>query len=152
MKRTESRMRLCVLLLILNLLFIWGNSLLPDTQSSALSAWVGRLLGTLFSGVNAGVSGGGHLIRKLAHFFEFCGLGLWLAWLLGMVKGRKIALPILLGFMAACLDETIQSFVPGRHPALRDVGIDTCGVSLGVILIFLGQYIRKNQHYLEETK
>ena len=76
-------------------------------------------------------------LRKLAHFTEFTALGLCLTWLFGMLqKGRLPA--VAWGVAAACVDESIQLFVPDRGPGLRDVGIDTCGVLTGMILLSIG--------------
>ncbi len=49
MLRTEKRMRLCRCLLVLNLLFIWGNSMLPGSVSGAISQLVRDLLSWLLS-------------------------------------------------------------------------------------------------------
>lgn len=40
MIRTDKRLRLCVTLLVLILVFIWGNSLMPGEVSQAISNWV----------------------------------------------------------------------------------------------------------------
>lgn len=141
MKQTVSRMRLCTVLLIANLLFIWGNSLLPGEISGAVSDFVKSLLGCFLPSLSPGAPGGSHLVRKLAHFTEFCCLGLLLSWLLGMTRTHFRLPALLLGFGAACIDEAIQIFVPGRGPGLRDVAIDTCGVVLGIGLISLGQFL-----------
>ena len=45
---------------------------------------------------------------------------------------------ILLGTLAACVDETIQRFVPGRESSLIDVWIDIGGVCAGILLLRLG--------------
>lgn len=150
MIRTEKRMRLCTALLVLNLAVIWGNSLLPGEISGAFSDWVKELLVSLLpSGVHA--SQGSGLLRKLAHFTEFTMLGLCLSWLFGMLQKNK-AWPFLCGAAAACIDETIQRFVPDRGPSLRDVGIDTCGVITGILLLHLGYLIiKRNKLHLEET-
>lgn len=141
MIRTNRRMRLCVALLIGNLAFIWGNSLLPGTVSGAFSDWVGELLAGLMSG--GGRETGGGLLRKAAHFTEFTALGMCLGWLARML-GKKKALPLLWGIAAACMDETIQRFVPGRYSSIRDVAIDSAGVLTGMILLCLGHaYFRR---------
>ena len=44
MIRTDKRLRLCITLLICNLIFIWGNSLLPGEISGAFSDWVKSIL------------------------------------------------------------------------------------------------------------
>ena len=144
MIRTEKRLRLCYTLLILNLCFIWGNSLLPGELSGAFSNWVKDILAALLPGDGESVGGGG-LLRKLAHFTEFACLGMCLTWLHSMLqKPRYYAL--LMGVGAACVDETIQRFVPDRGPSLKDVGIDTCGVITGMILLLLGHYLITVKH------
>lgn len=139
MIRTDRRLRLCYTLLIMNLCFIWGNSLLPGSVSGAFSDWVKDLLTALLP-VGEPSEGGGGLLRKLAHFTEFACLGMLLTWLLGMLRHPR-SLALLLGTGAACIDETIQRFVPDRGPSLQDVGIDTCGVIVGMSLLLLGHYV-----------
>lgn len=141
-RRTQGRMRLCICLLAVNLLFILGNSLLPGSVSGALSGWIHDLLSMLFPG---GPQTEGHgLLRKLAHFTEFCALGGLLSWLFAMLKQKKWAfvLPSLVcGCLVACVDETLQRFVPDRGPSITDVAIDSAGVTLGIGLLCLGYTI-----------
>ena len=136
MIRTDKRLRLCTALLICNLVFIWGNSLLPGEVSGAFSDWVKAILAKLFSG-DADDSSGGGLLRKVAHFTEFAALGLCLAWLHGMLQKGKLR-PFLWGVLAASVDETIQRFVPDRGPSVKDVCIDSAGVLAGIILLWIG--------------
>ena len=156
--RTKGRMRLCCSLIGLLLIFIWGNSLLPGSISGAISNWVKdlltKLLPFLFQGPTGEGSGG--LIRKLAHFTEFAALGITFSWLYGMlcdIRIMQIALALSSGALTACVDETIQRFVPDRHGCLPDVCIDTAGVITG-ILLFTTVYLlnRNHQKHLEETK
>ena len=157
MKYTKARLRICVTLLVLVLLFIWGNSCLPAPVSAAFSRWVRNLLAPLF-GWPPSVPGttGPSVLRKVAHLTEFCWLGLCLGWLFGMVRTKKTEIylySLLAGIAAACIDETIQIFVPGRGPGIADVGIDTLGVTLGIVFISLIQQIKKNKSkHLEENK
>ena len=144
MKRTDSRLRLCLALLIVNILFIWGNSLLPGSVSGAISQWLRNVLSFLFPGGNTDPDSGHGLLRKIAHFTEFACLGALLAWLFGMLA-KPIALAIPWGFFVACADETIQRFVPDRGPAFKDVLIDTWGVLAGLGLLFLGYTICKKK-------
>ncbi len=141
MIRSQKRMRCCVALLTVNLAFIWGNSLLPGEVSAGFSDWVRQILSLILpSGISSG--GGSGLLRKLAHFTEFTALGMCLTWLLSMLdKGRWAG--ILWGVMAACVDETIQVFVPGRGPGLKDVGIDVLGVCTGILLLSFGHNLMK---------
>lgn len=139
MIRSRRRMRLCAVLLCLNLAFIWGNSLLPGSVSGAFSGWVKELLSGLFPFLPDSPETGHNLLRKIAHFTEFCCLGLLLSWLFGMLK-KHWPWPLAWGAAAACLDETIQIFVPDRGPGLRDVGIDTAGVAFGMLLMLAGRW------------
>ena len=157
-RRTKNTERLCWLLLFLILAFIWGNSLLPRETSAALSQWVRRLLSTLFPGENAPEGEEGHhILRKLAHAGEFCCLGACAACLARMYCSKKMQwhlLPLLGGVAAACVDETIQCFVPGRGPGLTDVGIDTLGAALGIIMISLIHFLKRKRtiKFLEDNK
>ena len=139
MIRTDKRIRICTVLLILNLCFIWGNSLLPGEISGAFSDWVKSILEILLPGDGITKPGGG-LLRKIAHFTEFMGLGIWLFWLFSML-GKHRAFALLFGTLAACMDETIQIFVPDRGPGLRDVCIDIWGVMTGMMLLQIGYYL-----------
>ena len=143
MKRTDTRLRLCIALLICNLIFIWGNSLLPGEVSGDFSDRVKAILVQLFSHDPQGTSGSG-LLRKVAHFTEFAALGMCLAWLHGMLQKGKLR-PFLWGVLAAAVDETIQRFVPDRGPSLRDVCIDSAGVLTGIVLLWLGYHLCRKQ-------
>lgn len=144
MTRSDKRLRICTVWLVLNLCFIWGNSLLPGEVSGAFSDWVKSVLEALLPGDGVSSSGGG-LLRKLAHFTEFMSLGMCLHWLLSMLK-KPAVLAFVCGCLAACLDETIQIFVPDRGPSLKDVGIDACGVITGMILLQIGYGLWKRKH------
>ena len=127
---------------MLNLCFIWGNSLLPGEISGAFSDWVKNLLDVLIPGDGMDTDSGG-LLRKLAHFTEFTTLGLLLSMMLRLHQ-KKIRYALPWGVLAACVDETIQLFVPDRGPGLKDVGIDSCGVLTGMILLYAG-YLLSNK-------
>ena len=144
MKCTDKRLRLCTALLICNLIFIWGNSLLPGEISGAFSDWVKSILGRLFSTGMEPHTGRG-LLRKLAHFSEFTALGMCLAWLYGMLQKGKLR-PFFWGVLAASVDETIQRFVPDRGPSVRDVCIDAAGVLTGIILLWTGYNYLQRKH------
>ena len=145
MDRRERQLRLWTVLLILNLVFIWGNSLLPGTVSGALSNGLHSLLKLLFPGIHGGQGGGSGLLRKLTHLTEFACLGVCLGRLCGLLeKPRQLQLicPFLWGVCAAFIDEGIQLLIPDRGPGLKDVGIDTIGLSVGIVLIYGLQNIK----------
>ena len=135
----EKKLRLCSWLLAANLCFIWGNSMMSAEASLAFSDWVKQLLGLITGAGNGG--GGSGLLRKIAHFTEFTSLGLCLGWFF-LLKEKPGFWALVWGGSAACLDETIQCFVPGRGPGLRDVAIDVLGVCTGMALLHLARTIK----------
>lgn len=142
MIKSKIRLTLCGMLLVSILAFIWGNSAMPGEDSGALSDWVGALLGKIapFLTTEAGL----HFLRKTAHFSEFAALGMVLGWLFGMTVAHRIwtyLLPLLCGTAAACIDETIQIFSPGRYSSLVDVAIDCSGVITGIGVLYLFFYL-----------
>lgn len=140
MKHTKWRLILCGVLLMLLLVFIWGNSAMPGQTSGQLSGWVGQLLRKLLPFLPLDTGYGMHILRKLAHFSEFAGLGMCLGWLFGMLTEKRslwLILPLSCGIVAAAIDETIQIFSPGRNCSIVDVGIDSSGVLTGLMVLFL---------------
>ena len=139
--------------MILNLLFIWGNSLLPGHISAAISRFVGQVLSIFFSGNGEEPAPAGEgVLRKIAHILEFCSLGFLLSALLYLLK-KPYALSLPLGALAGAVDECLQLLVPERGPHIRDVGIDTLGViaGLGIFALAIALRKRKTQTSLEET-
>lgn len=143
MIRTNTRMRICICLLICILIFIWGNSLMPGNISDSISNWFKELLLKFLPAGPEEDGGDTHFLRKLAHFTEFSALGATLGWLFGMLRKGKVP-PFLLGVLAASVDEIIQRFVPDRGPSIWDVALDSCGVLTGMILLHLGHTYCKN--------
>ena len=149
----KRRHALCIVILAINLLFIWGNSLMPGHVSAAISRFVGNVLSIFFSGNGGEIAPSGEgILRKIAHILEFCSLGFLLSLILTI--GRKpimIALP--LGMLAGAVDESIQLLVPERGPHIRDVGIDTLGVlaGIGICALILSLRKGKKQSALEEN-
>ena len=137
--------RLCLTLIVLNIAFIWGNSMMPGWISGAIS----NFLAALFHGGDLPVTGGG-LLRKLAHLSEFASLGFWLAlyaWLKGERGFHLLCMSLLGGLLTACVDESIQMITPERGPSLVDVWIDTCGVVIGMttLLVIKSKYSGGNK-------
>jgi VanZ family protein len=146
MSPTTKRLRLCIALIAVNLAFIWGNSLLPGEISGAISDAVKNAIRWCLSFLRLppGGGGGGGLLRKVAHFTEFACLGGLFTWLFAMLR-RPAILALGCGFLAACVDETIQIFVPDRGPGVFDVLIDTAGVAVGFMLLLLLHHIKRKR-------
>ncbi len=159
MIRTKKRMILCAALLLGLLAFIWGNSLQTGEESGGMSRRILEWIQSLLSLEESSGEALHHAIRKMAHFTEFACLGLLSTWWFGMMgqkKGNLVCMPLLFGILTACVDETIQRFVPDRGPSLMDVCLDTFGVAAGIGLLLIGyNYIRRKQtddKNLEGTK
>lgn len=153
MIRTRKRLTVCAALILCNIAFIWGNSMMPREVSSAISDFVGQIISWFLPGaqVQGGAPGHGTL-RKLAHFMEFCSLGMLFSWLFRMYRQKSwqhFVFPLAVGAVVACIDETIQIFAVDRGPGIRDVGIDTLGVLLGVLLMAAVVVIKKKKSHPE---
>lgn len=141
MNGNRKHLTACCLLIVLNLAFIWGNSMQSARVSSGISmGLLGRL--PVFLAMFGELAE--FILRKLAHFSEFACLGLLLARasvLAGERGLHRFSMPLLLGTLAACVDETIQMFVEGRDSSLRDVWIDTAGVVTGILVLTVLVYL-----------
>lgn len=131
---------------MVNLALIWGNSALPANDSNEVSGWLMALLRFLPDTELAHT-----ILRKAAHFSEFACLGLLLGWMSVLVRERASLSLLGLGLAVACIDETIQCFVPGRASSLMDVWIDFAGFSAGLTVLILGYNIIK-KHMEEKRK
>ncbi|MBR4017832.1 MAG: VanZ family protein [Oscillospiraceae bacterium] len=151
-EKRNRKIRWCVVLLICNVLFIWGNSMLPGEVSGAISDWVGKVIAAIFYHGDGVPQAGRGLLRKLAHLTEFACLGALLTWLLSLLQKPRV-FAIAAGVLVASVDETIQRIVPDRGPSIKDVLIDTSGVLLGMIFLLVGYTVckKKAKQHQEDT-
>ena len=126
-------------LVVLMLLFIWGNSMLSGDISGRMSGFVLKLTEPVVSALQRLLEGRGltlpqeYLVRKLAHFSEYAVLGVLMLMLL--VRPGVRVRPLLsaaLCLAAALLDEGIQMLAVDRGPSLSDVLLDFSGACLGI--------------------
>ncbi len=78
------------------------------------------------------------ITRKLAHMTEYFALAVAVSFPLYVYGLHGIWLMLVAGILCvgfALGDEYHQSFVGGRSPSLRDVGIDSIGVFFGIVLV-----------------
>ncbi|MER2026713.1 MAG: VanZ family protein [Lachnospiraceae bacterium] len=135
--------------------FIFFQSALPADLSSEESGRVVDLIVRLFQGV-APIDRETlvFIVRKGAHFTEYMILGGFLVpavkeWMavdttpVPVVRERITAW--LAGTLYAMTDEIHQSFVPGRSCELRDMGIDSCGVLAGVLVVSLAIRLKERK-------
>lgn len=79
-----------------------------------------------------------YYVRKAAHMTEYFLLAIAISFPLYVYGVRGIWLMILAGIVCvgfAGLDEYHQSFVDSRTPAVKDVGIDSIGAFIGILLV-----------------
>lgn len=122
-----------LLIFIAILAFIFGQSLLPGSASSAESSWIGdNILNPLCDLLHLQHLTPTH-VRKLAHIAEFFALGAAAA----LLWRGKWAYGLFTGFTAAFLDESVQLFAAERGAMITDVWIDMVGVFLSVTIVHL---------------
>ena len=79
-----------------------------------------------------------YYVRKAAHMTEYFLLAIAISFPLYVYKVRGFWLMLLAGIVSvgfAGMDEYHQSFVANRGPSLRDVGIDSIGAFIGILLV-----------------
>ena len=127
--------------------FIFFQSALPADLSSQESGRVVDLIIRLFQGIlpidrQTMV----FIVRKGAHFTEYTILGGFLVpavkeWMAVETTPVPVAMERITAWLAGTLyavtDEIHQFYVPGRSCELRDIGIDSCGVLAGVLVVSL---------------
>ena len=150
MEHNRKKIRFWAIIIVCNILFIWGNSLLPGSVSGAISKFVSYVVFEVILGRPGGGGDGHGLLRKVAHFTEFACLGAFLSRFLFLLRKPRL-LALAGAFLVACCDETIQRFVPDRGPSFRDVLIDTSGAAVGMILLLVG-YAYVKSHKKQATE
>ena len=120
-------------LIALTLAFIWSRSMKSVEESRSESAAVMQFLKPFLKLIFPKRPITNHLVRKLAHFFEYALLGVEIAACYFLWKERKRfwVYPLIMGFTVASIDETIQLFV-GRGNQFSDVMLDLFGFACGM--------------------
>lgn len=149
MKRGVFRKKILIVLLVLLLVFIWGNSCLPVSMSSQESGRFLRLVRPLLEVFFGQGNVTHHLVRKLAHFTEFTALGVVMGLLTHLgkpVRIRSMVFALVMGLLAAFADESIQ-MLSDRGDQISDVWLDFGGVILGsaLSLILLSIHRRRKK-------
>ncbi len=139
MKRTK--IIILYILICLNILFIWGNSLQVSEVSNAASDTVAEAVRPVAEPILQPVtSSNGRIfgytynafIRKAAHVLEFFTLGA-LLFMLARNRFDRIPLILLIALATAVADETIQIF-NGRTDSVKDILIDFGGSAAGIAI------------------
>lgn len=143
MRSPSLAARLLLMLILLTLALIWGNSLYSREASLMRSGQVVELLRPLLLRLPIPAlhtpEGMSAFVRKGAHFTEFFLLGAELALLCRLRGGagrRALLQPLGLSALAACADEGLQRF-SGRAPMVQDVALDSLGALCAILLVAL---------------
>lgn len=164
-----KKQKLVLLILIcLNLAFIWGNSMLSGANSTKVSNVVTGAVEKVIDSVSSAETNRENtpsaplepteteaqtdeareyfeyilsiVVRKCAHMFEF----FVLAVLLSLILEKKYQTILLCGVFTALIDETIQ-LSNDRSSSVKDVWIDTIGFAVGMLCILLIKTIRSKK-------
>ena len=113
-------------------------------QSSSTSGFFTELIEAIF-----GQPANEAIIRTLAHFCEFAGLGFLMCNFIFALKDKpKPFLSILFSVSYAVTDEIHQIFVPERACQLSDLAVDSAGIVLGVAVfcVIISTITHKKTH------
>lgn len=145
MKKVITRIILWVLVASL-MVFIFAMSDQPAEESSATS---GNTLKAIFKIIYPGfedldetqqqsiIDQNQHFIRKTAHFSLYALMGILISLAMAQHTKRFFFVSYIIGTLYATSDEIHQLYVPGRSGQISDVLLDSSGVMLGCIIIFI---------------
>lgn len=147
-----KRKRILSVLIVLALVFIWGNSLVSRELSGAISDTIMEKMNAAAEKLGFGADaftymsdedGDGvaeqptsHLIRKAAHVTEYAVFALLVFLRLESAGRKRFFTAWGLGALTGAIDETLQIF-SHRGSQVRDVAIDAAGALLGVCIAAL---------------
>lgn len=145
MTKQNKKIIILFVLIVLNVCFIFGQSIIPPDASNSLSGKFESIfegiLGKLFDFAGDLY----YITRKFAHFFEFFALGILSFTNIYLIK--KTFKKTFYGFglffvlFVAVLDEFIQIF-NGRTSSVKDIMIDFLGAATGVAVVFAFNYLK----------
>ena len=124
-----------MILVLLNVGFIWSNALQDGASSNEASGVVVDITEEVLHTVNIEVSEDAltQVVRSLAHVVQYLTLGAFFTLFL-MSINKSLAYLYASGFVMI-IDEWLQTLVPGRAFELSDLGLDILGFALGVSFI-----------------
>ncbi len=126
--------------------FIFSMSAEPAVESTETS---GKTLRAIFNIIYRGfkdfdeakqqyiIEQNQHFIRKTAHFSVYTLLGMLVSLAIAQHTNKFSLISYGTGTLYAISDEIHQLYVPGRSGQISDVLLDSAGVALGCILIFI---------------
>ena len=126
---------------ILYIAFIFSNSLTSGEVSGASSMKVAKIIVKYLDTLQISMSLKlfHSLLRKLAHFIEFFGLGVLVSIAIAtcpLFKSRLLNFIIFL-ISVPIADEVIQHYVPDRVSTYKDMIIDAGGMICGGLVVYI---------------
>lgn len=155
-----KRKRILTVLIVLALVFIWGNSLVSGELSGEISDGIMAVLNSAaeklgFSpdaftymmdedGDGVAEQPTSHIIRKAAHVTEYAVFTALVFLRLESAGKKRFFTAWGLGTLTGAIDETLQIF-SHRGSQVRDVLIDSAGALLGLCVVALVQRWRRKK-------
>jgi len=164
--------RKTVILLVITMMWmtvIFRMSAAPAAESSETSESVGKIICGLFipdydelsveeqTNMAKAID---HPVRKAAHVTEYLILGILMALLFVSAdkannrnRYSKISFfvkPFTICALYAASDEFHQLFVPGRSGQVKDILIDSCGILIGTVIIWIVS--KTSFHHISHTQ
>ena len=148
MNKISRKIVLFAVLILLCTVFIFSNSLKNSEMSHADSNVIVEIVEEIADTIHPdNTLNWNYIVRKSAHLFEFCVLGI-LVMLLAVQRKRErgtaVVCALLYVVFIASTDEFIQRFT-GRSSRLADVGIDVLGALICFGLIGTVRWVVKHR-------
>ena len=138
---------LILIILMMSVIFVFSSRDGEDSTKQSMGL-IGKTIGFVAEIINPDISEDEKLIlyekyhlpvRKFAHISEYFILSLFVCMFFGTYDIGYIKIIIysfIFCFLYACSDEIHQLFVPGRSGNIRDVFIDSIGISLPLVVYY----------------
>lgn len=145
MRRSRGKGIFISLLVVVYIIcFILWQSMQGGMASHAESKYVVTVVMSYTQGTIIAPYVNDVIIRRLAHLIEYAILGGALSRFFLLKSGKsQEKWVLLLGFSIAAFDEYIQQFSGGRTSTWHDVGLDTIGCVVGVVIIVVARIIKR---------
>lgn len=143
LNKNDALSIILVLVIIATIAFIWGNSLESIAVSGQKSNRVLKAIAFILEPIFGKASATDHFVRKIAHFIEFCWLGICVV-LIPIVRDR-LSLQSVINCMFFCLsvaviDEALQ-IISERGSQVKDILLDFSGASSGILFVVILHWI-----------
>ena len=134
LKRNKYHKLRFPILSLIWIMVIFSFSLQDGTRSNFQSGVITTMMQNLLLSINIDIEREmlSFIVRKTAHFANFFILGIFVKQSAVDLKSKH---PLYWVCIVPIVDETIQSFVPGRVMALTDMVIDLAGIFAGVFFV-----------------